>query len=154
MKSFIQRDLKSITLKLRFPPETGISLKTPLSVDNYIDKVRKLNARLKSLNLDSETKTKVRENLCLMARRTAIELHNSKHQTLYALNIAKALVSEFGDLSSLSSKLTQDSVTLNQQLLLSNRGNTYAPSSSSSSKRNPGCLITIIIAIVVIDEKS
>ena len=152
-----EKDANEVLAELEAINKMSESLKayaTSSSVDNYIDKVRKLNARLKSLNLDSETKTKVRENLCLMARGTAIELHNSKHQTLYALNIAKALVSEFGDLSSLSSKLTQDSVTLNQQLLLSNRGNTYAPSSSSSSKRNPGCLITIIIAIVVIDEKS
>lgn len=147
-----EKDANEVLAELEAINKMSESLKTyatSSSVDNYIDKVRKLNARLKSLNLDSETKTKVRENLCLMARGTAIELHNSKHQTLYALNIAKALVSEFGDLSSLSSKLTQDSVTLNQQLLLSNRGNTYAPSSSSSSKRNPGCLITIIIAIVV-----
>ncbi len=127
-----------------------------IKVTDFVNRIKKLDQRIKAIDLDAETRTKVRENLCLMARGTAIELHNTKHETSYALTIANALVDEFGDLSSLRSKLSEDVSTLNQQLLLSslNRSTpSYTPSRSntrSSSSNNKGCLVTVLIFVVIL----
>ncbi len=134
------------------------SFATSSNVDNYVARVKNLDARIKSIDLDYETKTKVRESLCYMARATAIELHNTKHQTAYALTIAKALVYEFGDIPSLRSKLNEDSTTLNQQLLLSNLNRTAParPTYTSTNTRNTtsssnsGCLIPILVIIGIV----
>ncbi len=149
-----EKDAKEVLAEMDAVSILAESLKsfaTSSSVDAFISRVKNIDTKLKSLPLDSETRTKARENLCYMAREAAIELHNTKHQTAYALTISKALSSEFGDISSLKSKLLQDTTTLNQQLLLSNRplysGNTTRSSSSSS---NMGCLISIGVIVLIV----
>lgn len=153
-----EKDAKAVLAEMNVLQQQSESLKsfaTSTSVSAFVDRVKKLDAKLKSLDLDAETRTNVRENLCLLARGTAIELHNTKHDTANALIIAKALQTEFGDMPSLRVKLAEDVTALNQQLLLSFRQpattRTYgSPSSSSSSSKNPGCLVGIIIAVVLI----
>ena len=92
------------------------SAPSQIKVNDFVARIKKLNQRLKTFDIDAETKTKVRENLCLLGRGTAIELHNTKHQTAYALTVAKVLVEEFGDLTSLRAKLNEDVTTLNNIL--------------------------------------
>lgn len=146
-----EEEAKEVLAEMDALHELSNSIKavsTSTNVNAFIDRVRKLDVKLKQLDLDAETKTKVRENLCYLARGTAIELHNTKHQTLFALNIAKALAAEFSDMPSLQAKLNEDSLALNQQLLLANSANTNH-SQNSSSKSNTGCLVFVGIAIIV-----
>lgn len=123
-------------------------------VNSYVERIKNLDRRLKTIDLDAEMRTKTRENLCYMARAIAIELHNTKHQTAYALTIAKALVEEFGDISALRSKLTEDVTTLNQQLLLAGINSTSTTSQttrttrSTSSSSNSGCITGLIFIAV------
>ena len=94
---------------------------TSTKVDEFIEKVRAINKKVKLISLDAELLEQVRENICYIARDVAITLHNDKQQTEYALKIAKVLVTEFGDLYELKSKLTQDVATLSQQSMLQSR---------------------------------
>ena len=150
-----EEEAKAILAEMDAVQKQAESLKTyatTSSVNSFIERVKKLDVRLKSIDLDPETRTKVRENLCYMARATAIELHNTKQKTSEALTIARALATEFSDMPSLRLKLNEDVTTLNQQWLLSMSRNVpsrsySAPSKSSSS--NPGCLIGIVIFIVI-----
>lgn len=86
-------------------------------IDTFILRVTALDRRIKALNIDSELKTQVRQNLCYMARDVAITLHNDKNQTDYASKIANALKMEFLDISSLCTTLAEDCDNLSQQLM-------------------------------------
>ena len=122
------------------------------SVSNYVDRVRKLNRRLKATNLDAGTKAKVREFLCYMARSVAIELHNTKKLTSFSLQITRALVEEFGDMPLLKAKLSADVTTLNQQLVLTGTNRTVPSytSRSSSSSSGKGCLTAFAWLFVIV----
>lgn len=135
------------------------SVPSQVKINDFVTRIKKLNQRLKAFDMDAEAKTKVRENLCLLGRGTAIELHNAKHQTAYALTIAKALVEEFGDLTSLKAKLNEDVTTLNQQLLLSDISRTtttYSPnrsssaSNGSSSSKGKGWIFGLLVFVGII----
>lgn len=151
-----EEDAKAILSEMDAVHEQGEALKsfsTSTSVDSFINRVEKLDTRLKSVGLDADTRTKVRENLCYMARAVAIDLHNTQKKTNDALVIAKALATEFNDMPSVRLKLSEDVAALNQQLILSLGRNLpsrpySAPSRSSSS--NPGCLIAIAVAVIII----
>lgn len=153
-----EEEAKALLAELDAVQKQGESLKTfatTASVNSFVDRVRKLDAKLKTIDLDAETRTKVRENLCYMARSIAIDLHNTRQKTSDALTISRALASEFSDMPSLALKLNQDVATLNQQLVLSLGRNvpsrSYStPSRSSSNSSNPGCLIAIAIIVVII----
>jgi FlaG/FlaF family flagellin (archaellin) len=152
-----QKEDEEIITELKSLQNESESIKTIPSltkINSFVDRVKKLDQRIKTVDLDSETKIAVRENLCLMARGTAIELHNTKHQTSFALTIARALVDEFGDLTSLRAKLFEDVTTLNQQLQLSLRQPTAtrsysSPASTGKKSNNPGCLVGIIVAVII-----
>lgn len=129
------------------------SFATSATVDTFISRVKSLDVKLKSLALDSETRTKARESLCYIARDAAIELHNNKHQTMYALTISEALSSEFGDIPTLKLELLLDTAALNKQLPLSDRAlarNSTSHTGSSGPLSNPGCLIAIVVAVLII----
>ena len=153
-----EEEAKALLAELDAVQKQGESLKTfatTASVNSFVDRVRKLDAKLKTIDLDAETRTKVRENLCYMARSIAIDLHNTRQKTSDALTISRALASEFSDMPSLALKLNQDVATLNQQLVLSLGRNvpsrSYStPSRSSSNSSNPGCLIAIAIIVIII----
>lgn len=153
-----EEEAKAVLSELDAIQKQGESLKTfstTTSVNAFVDRVKKLDKKLKTINLDAETRKKVRENLCYMARSIAIDLHNTRQKTSDALTIARALASEFSDMPSLALKLNQDVATLNQQLVLSLGRNvpsrSYStPSRSSSNSSNPGCLIAIAIIVVII----
>lgn len=153
-----EEEAKALLAELDAVQKQGESLKTfatTASVNSFVDRVRKIDAKLKTIDLDAETRTKVRENLCYMARSIAIDLHNTRQKTSDALTISRALASEFSDMPSLALKLNQDVATLNQQLVLSLGRNvpsrSYStPSRSSSDSSNPGCLIAIAIIVVII----
>lgn len=95
-------------------------------------------------------------NLCLIARGTAIELHNTKHETSCALTIAKALVDEFGDLSALRAKLIEDESKLSQQAFLSTLQNSNPADnirrniSHKAATRKKGGWIAFFVFIAVI----
>ena len=151
-----QKEAEVIVNELKSLQDESESVKnypSTTKVNSYVERIKELDKRLKTIDFDYETKTKIRENLCYMARATAIELHNTKHETAYALTIAKALVEEFSDISALRGKLTEDVATLNQQLLLPGLNRTspsYTTSRSSSSNSNMGCLIALLVVIGII----
>ena len=158
-----EKESEEIVAELNALQKDAESLKTvpsQIKVDSFVTRIKKLNKRLKVFDIDAETKTKIRENLCLLGRGTAIELHNNKHQTAYALTIAKALVEEFNDLSSLRTKLNEDVTTLNQQLLfsgISRTTTTYSPNrttyptnNNSSSSKRKGWIIGLLVIIGII----
>ena len=151
-----EEEAKAVLAELDAIQNQGESLKTYASttgVNSFIERVKKLNAKLKTLDLDSETREKVRENLCYIARAVAIELHNTKQKTSEALTIARTLATEFGDMPSLRLKLNEDVTTLNQQWLLSLNRNIPSHSYSTPSKSSsstPGCLIAVAIIVVII----
>lgn len=149
-----EKEVKALLAELDAVQKQGELLKTfvtTTSVDSFVDSVRKLDAKLKIINLDADTRTKIRETLCYMARSVAIDLHNTYQKTSEALTIEKALASEFADMPSLALKLSQDVAALNQQLVLSLGGCSYsAPSRSSSSNRGSLIAIGIIVSIISI----
>lgn len=126
---------------------------TSSRIDSFINQLHILNKKLKALNLDYETKTKIRESLYYIARVTSVELHNTKHQTAYALTITKSLAIEFSDIPSLRGKINEDYSTLSQHMMLSNRPTTNPPglygSYSDSKSSNSGCVNWIVISVVV-----
>lgn len=131
------------------------------SVNAFVNHIKVFNQHLNAFDLDTETRTMVRENLCLMARATAIDLHNTKRETAYALFIANALVEEFNDLPTIIAKLNDDVAILSRQLLpqktkKASPGYPSGPkptapssnrSSSSSSSRHKGCLLAILVLL-------
>lgn len=133
--------------------EDILNLSTPTIVDYYVECVKKLNQRLKTLDVDYVTKNKIRENLCYMARGAAIELHNIKHQTDYALTIVNALLDEFRDMPSLRIILNKDSMALMRQSALAKQQWISSPDSagsSSSSSTNKGWVVGILGVLGII----
>ena len=116
------------------------------SINSFIDHIKKLDLRLKAMDLALETKTEIREAVCYLAKAVAIELHNSKQRTDYALIITKALLNEFGDIPSLRSKLNEDLTILNQQTELI----WHNPNTSNSPKRKINPVLVIIGILVLI----
>lgn len=111
----IQAILMQIKALEKFAEEVK-RVTTDDKLDTLIDKVRQLNARIKSSGMKRETIEKARENLFYLARDVVLELHNQKHQTERALKLAKALELAFCDLLVLQGKPHEDVSTLNQQL--------------------------------------
>ena len=125
------------------------SYATSIQIDEFISKVKVANRRIKNLP-NEELITQIRENICYIAREVAIVLHNEKQQTDYALRIATVLVSEFGDLSDVKLKLTQDVATLNEQALLKNRIRMQQEAREREEKtKNVGCLVVIGIVLLI-----
>ena len=102
-------------------------------VNEFINHVIKINAILKSMDWSDDAGTKLREGLCIMARGTAVELHNSKNQTAFALRITEMLRKEFEDISSLRTKLLSDEFTLRQQLIISNGTTSRSPRTNAQN---------------------
>jgi hypothetical protein len=135
------------------------------SVDRFVNRVRELNRKLLSMKLDADAKTDLRETLCYLARETAVDLHNTKHQTSYALTISKALAVEFGDIPSLRSKLNEDEKALNHQLLVSSFNSARSTGTSNSTDRSSskssrkgwiiGALVVIgLVILLILSSKS
>lgn len=123
---------------------------TSTKVDEFIEKVRAINKKVKLISLDAELLEQVRENICYIARDVAITLHNDKQQTEYALKIAKVLVTEFGDLYELKSKLTQDVATLSQQSMLQSRIRYQQQAQEDADKaKRIGCLVVVGIFLLI-----
>ena len=117
---------------------------TSIKMNEFIEKVRTINKKVKLISLDAELLEQVRENICYIARDVAITLHNDKQQTEYALKIAKVLVTEFGDLYELKSKLTQDVATLSQQSMLQSRIRYQQQAQEDADKaKRIGCLVVV-----------
>lgn len=126
------------------------SYATSIQIDEFINKVKAANRRIKNISLDEELISQIRENICYIAREVAITLHNEKQETDYALRIATMLVNEFGDLPEIKSKLTEDVSTLNQQALLKNRIKLQQEAREREEKtKNIGCLVVIGIVLLI-----
>lgn len=141
--------------------ESIIFSPSSIKVNHYVERVKRLDRRIIAIGLDSETEIKLRASLCYIARNTAVELHNSKNQTLDAITITQALQEEFGDIPELKNKLQSDFFTLGDQFakqemsrLYPTRSSrsSYSPSSSSSSSKRGfiiGALVIIGIIILI-----
>ena len=139
-----EQDAKVIVDELDAIKKQSESLKayaTSASVDTFINKIKAFNAKIKSTELDSETQEKLRQSICFIARETAIELHNSKHQTELALKITTALCSEFGDIPFVRTKLSEDTAILQQQL---------TQARINEKANNTGCIARLIVVGIII----
>ena len=105
------RDFKNESEKLKSPVPTKRK-----DVKKYLTGLRELNAKIKGMQLDAETKRFIRERLCYIARGVALNCHNIKHETSLALMIAKTLVYEFSDIPALYSQLNEDVGKLKLQM--------------------------------------
>ena len=117
---------------------------TSTSVEEFISRVKKLDAQIKALNIDADLCTKLRENLCYTARESAINLHNDRQETSFALTLATALLNQFHDIPTLKAKLTDDVSTLTQQSAELQARNAHQKS------ENIGCLVVIGIIVLIV----
>ena len=116
-------------------------------VEEFIEKVKKTNIRVKLLNLDSDLIEQVRTTICYIARDVLITLHNNKHQTEYALKIANMLVLEFSDISKIKLQLLTDSATLTEQSFLK-RNNEYQNQYDDGERAAKGIGCFVVIGII------
>ena len=117
------------------------------NIDNYLLQIEQLNTKIQETSLDSETKTKIRGDLCYVAREAAIKLHNSGFyrkpadqaiKTDKAIEIIKALIREFDDIPILEEQLNEDLSKLREQ------------KRSPFSVKTQGRITVFIIVVIVI----
>lgn len=136
--------LRELSDRLRSNPQTS-------KVDEFISRIKDLDVRIKSVEIEAELKINVRKNLCYLARDVAIFLHNEKQMTREAYMIAIALRDEFSDISDLSPKLFDEVNSLGQQLRVKFEHQTLGSQQLQENKsKNAGCFIVLGIAILII----
>lgn len=127
---------------------------TSVDVDNIVRRMNDLNTKLKQSDMDADDKIKFREILCGITRNAAVELHNTKHQTAYAISITRALMTAFRDMPALETKLTNDWIMLSKQTLPQNQGaksTSNTAKRASNAKKNPkGCIWFCVAVFVVV----
>lgn len=149
-----EKDAKDIIAEMTALKELSDKIKiypVAVRIDEFLRRICSLDERIKKINIEASTKTSLRESLCLLARGTAVELHNNNHETKYALEIAKTLTRQFGDLQSLRGKLLVDQITLEREATaLGNGSPSYTPSNSSRSSGGGGCGLFLLIVSIFI----
>lgn len=136
--------LRELSDRLKSNPQTS-------KVDELISRVKDLDVRIKSVEIEAELKINVRKNLCYLARDVAIFLYNEKQMTREAYMIAIALRDEFSDISDLGSKLFGEVNSLGQQLRVKVEHQTLGSQQLQENKsKNAGCFIVLGIAILII----
>lgn len=149
-----EKDAKEIVAELTALKELSDKIKiypVEVRIDEFLRRICNLDEHIKRLNIETKTKISLRESLCLLARGTAVDLHNEKHKTSYALKIAKTLTKQFIDLQSLKTKLIIDQATLERESnVLGNSSPCYRPANSSSSSglESPGLFMLILLVFV------
>ena len=147
------KDAEQIVLDVDSLKASANSLKiypTSAKVDELIFKIKAVNKKAKQIALERDLVEQVRENICYIARDVAITLHNEKEQTELALKIANTLLSEFNDLPSLKTKLSQDVATLNQQILAKARIRQQEEAREQAAKaKGIGCLVWVGIILLL-----
>ena len=129
--------LKTCANSIKIYPSSG-------KVDEFIGKIKAVNKKVKQISLERDLVEQVRENICYIARDVAITLHNEKEQTDFALKIANVLLAEFSDLAKLKSQLSQDVLTLNQQVMAKVRIRQQQEAREQAAKaKGIGCLVWI-----------
>ncbi len=114
-----------------------------VNVANLISKVRAVNAQVKTLPLDIETIKKIRTNICMTVRDTAVDLHNRAGKTNLSLRISQALYELFSDITDIKAQLYNDTITLNRQ-------NIYKEEKSKNSKAKLWGWLIVAIVIAVL----
>lgn len=126
------------------------SFATSIKIDEFINKVKVANKRIKSIMLDEELVLKLREHIYYIVCEVAIVLHNEKQQTDYALRITTMLPKEFGDLPDVSPKLFNNAAALEVLGLLGNGINTQQGARKRNEKTdNLGCFAFGIIILIM-----
>lgn len=105
-----------------------------------IEKIKALNKKIKSFDLDASTTIKIRKDICMMGRSAALCLHNEKKESELALRIAEMLFETFSDIQLLKDKLQKDRAILREQSSMN-------PKSDQVGK---GCWLVIIAVIGII----
>ena len=100
---------------------------------------------------------KIRISICVVAREAAIKLHNDYQKTNLALKIAKALLAEFGDISELKTRLTEDAQSLAQQSAMLERVQAAKKAQEDSARTKKivaWVLVGIVLFIILISSSS
>ena len=84
--------------------EMGFYTTVP-EVDSFIAQMKRLDATVKTRNIDYKLKSEIRKSICAVAREAAIKLHNNYKNTDLALRLAKAIFAQFSDINELKSRL-------------------------------------------------
>lgn len=156
LKDLVQgeKDAEEVLAEMKSLSELSDKIKSypQLSkIEEFIAKVKKLDARIMSAELNGELRSIARRNLCYLARDVAIFLHNEKQMTRGALMIARALLDEFNDISELRLKLSGEVASLNQQLRIQEENQTLRAQQEKAQKsKNTGCLFFFGIVILII----
>ena len=111
----IAKELMSEMEALKSTADRMGSYTTMSDVDSFIARVKRLDQTVEDSDVEYELLEKIRISICVVAREAAIKLHNDYQKTNLALKIAKALLAEFGDISELKTRLTEDAQSLAQQ---------------------------------------
>lgn len=156
LKDLIQgdKDVEEVLAEMKALSELSVRIKSnPQAsiIEELIARVKGLDLRIKSVELDGELELELRRTLCYMARDVAIHLHNEKQKTREALMVASTLVNEFSDIPELRFKLFEGVATLSQQLRLKDEHQTLRAQQELARKsKNNGCFIVFGIVILII----
>ena len=77
-------------------------------VEGFVLSIKKLNVRIKAMDLDEDAKDELRRNLGYLARGTAVDLYNNKHLETYSNRIIQSIMEDFIDIPDLFTKFSKD----------------------------------------------
>lgn len=145
----ITKELMSEMEALKSTADRMGSYTTMSDVDSFIARVKRLDKNVEDSDVEYELLEKIRISICVVAREAAIKLHNDYQKTNLALKIAKALIAEFGDISELKTRLTEDAQSLAQQSAMLERVEA-AKKAQEDSARTKKIVAWVIIGIVLL----
>ncbi len=150
-----QKEIEDVAFEFKVIKNESDRIKKNPNLDEikkYIERVNKIDSLIKSKDIDSDTKTKLRESLCLLARSTAIDIHNSNPlmPSSSTSEIIKALVDEFCDIPSLLGKLSEDTKILRQERSqFVSALSRSAPSYTMTRRRKKSWVPLIVFGIII-----
>lgn len=144
----IAKELMSEMEALKSTADRMGSYTTMSDVDSFIARVKRLDETVEDSDVEYELLEKIRISICVVAREAAIKLHNDYQKTNLALKIAKALLAEFGDISELKTRLTEDAQSLAQQSAMLERVQA-AKKAQEDSARTKKIVAWVLVGIVL-----
>ncbi len=153
----LAKELMSEMEALKSAADRMGSYTTMSDVDAFITRVKCLDSTVVHRDVEYELLEKIRISICIVARQAAIKLHNNYQKTNLALKIARALLSQFGDIDELNTRLKEDVQSLAQQVAMLERVQAVqkAQDDSARAKRIVAwVLIGIVLFIILIASLS
>ena len=125
------------------------SIPTKGKIDALVSEVKTLDETVRASSLSNDKMQETREGICAMIHSLAIELHNNKKETAYALRLVEALVDVFGDVSEIKDKLEEDIIALRKQLRIKEENEKQKEKSKTTSIVALGMLIILALVFLI-----